>query len=75
MGTSLPRSPSATDRMVPSPPAASTTDAPCSTASRACPVPGSCTLVSYHRVSPYLATAAAAVTTDLSRASSTFTGL
>ena len=44
----VPRSPSATARTVPSPPAASTTSTPSSTAVRACPAPGSSTVVSIH---------------------------
>ncbi len=48
IATRVPASTSATERTVPSPPHASTTSAPRATASRACPVPGSATVVSNH---------------------------
>ena len=48
IGVSVPTSAAATARTVPSPPSGQTIVTPCSTAWRACPVPGSSTVVSIH---------------------------
>src|SRR5699024_3615417 len=48
IGTPVSRSAAATDRTVPSPPTATTVEAPWATASNAWPVPGSARVVSHH---------------------------
>src|SRR5690606_7313501 len=70
IGVPVPASPSATARTVPSPPAAMTTDAPCSSACRTWPPPGSSTVVSSHSGSASPDSAATSVTSARSRAPS-----